>query len=98
MFCNDMAPDMAEAFLDRLGQDGWPAACYAQRDWPRGHLADHDCSYVLCEADAILPAAWQERFAERLHARRIHHFAAGHQAMNTRPGELAALLLAEAAA
>ena len=98
MFCNDMAEADAEAFLDKLGHDGWPAACYAQRDWPRDHLAGVDASYVLCLTDAILPLAWQERFAERLHARRGYRIDAGHQAMNTRAPELAALLLAEAAA
>lgn len=97
MFCNDMAAAQAEAFLDRLGPDSWPAACYAMRSWPRDHIAGFDCSYIVCTEDAILPAVWQERFADRLHARRVHRIAAGHQVMNTRPGELAALLLAEAA-
>ena len=43
-----------------------------------------------------LPVAWQEIFAERLHADRVVRIDAGHQAMNTRPHELAAILLAEA--
>ncbi|HMO67599.1 MAG TPA: hypothetical protein PKD92_03940 [Novosphingobium sp.] len=45
-----------------------------------------------------LPVAWQEAFAARLHADRILRLDAGHQAMTTRPRELAAILLAEAEA
>lgn len=97
MFCNDMAPARAEAFLDKLGYDQWPASCYAQTQWPYDHLAAMDVSYVLCLQDAILPLAWQERFAERLHARSTPRIDAGHQVMNTRPNALAEVLLAEAA-
>lgn len=95
MFCNDMDETGAEAFLARLGQDQWPPCCYTQRDWQRDHLAAMPVSYVVCEADMSLPVAWQERFAARLHADRIVRMGAGHQAMNTRPRELAAILLAE---
>lgn len=97
MFCNDMAPDQAEAFLDRLGPDQWPAACYAHRDWAYDHLAALPVSYVLCIEDAILPLAWQERFASRCHARSTPRIDAGHQVMNTRPHALAELLLAAGA-
>jgi len=93
MFCNDMAAEQAEAFLDRLGADQWPAACYAHRDWAYDHLADLSVSYVLCLEDAILPLAWQERFARRFHARATPRIDAGHQVMNTRPQALAELLL-----
>lgn len=97
MFCNDMADAEAEAFLDRLGADQWPPSCYGERGWAYDHLAALPVSYVLCLRDAILPLAWQERFAERFHARSAPRIDAGHQAMNTRPHALAELLLAEAA-
>lgn len=98
MFCNDMAPAQAEAFLDKLGPDGWPRSCYSQTDWPYDHLAQVPVSYVLCLQDAILPLEWQERFAARMHARTTPRIDAGHQVMNTRPQALAEILLIEARA
>lgn len=98
MFCNDMAPAQADAFLARLGGDMWPAVCYSHEDWQRDHLADIPVSYVLCLKDLSLPLAWQERFAERLHADRLIRIDAGHQVMNTRPQALAEALLADASA
>ncbi len=98
MFCNDMTPAQANAFLARLGGDMWPAACYSHEEWRRDHLADLAVSYVLCLKDMSLPLAWQERFAERLHARRLIRIDAGHQIMNLRPHALAEALLAEIAA
>jgi pimeloyl-ACP methyl ester carboxylesterase len=98
MFCNDMAPAEAEAFLDKLGPDQWPSVCYTHSDWAYDHLAALPVSYVLCLADAILPLAWQEFFAKRLHARTTPRIDAGHQAMNTRRQALAEILLAEAGA
>ena len=95
MFCNDMSDAEADAFLGRLGQDQWPASSYSHREWRRDHLAAMPVSYVLCERDRSLPPAWQETFAARLHADRIVRLDAGHQAMNTRPRELAAILLAK---
>jgi pimeloyl-ACP methyl ester carboxylesterase len=97
MFCNDMPPAWAETFLDKLGADTWPASCYAQNAWSYEHLADLPVSYVLCLRDAILPLAWQERFADRVRARTTHRIDAGHQVMNTRPQALAEVLLLEAA-
>lgn len=97
MFCNDMATAEAVSFLGKLGEDMWPAACYSHEDWNRDHLADIPVSYVLCLKDMSLPLAWQERFAGRLHARRLIRIDAGHQVMNTRPKALAEALLAETA-
>lgn len=96
MFCNDMDEDAAAAFLGKLGKDGWPASCYTHGDWRRDHLRSLPASYVVCLRDLALPVEWQERFADRLHARRIVRLDAGHQAMNTRPHALAEILLAEA--
>lgn len=98
MFCNDMAPAEADAFLDKLGADTWPPSSYAQTEWRYDHLAEVPVSYVLCLQDAILPLEWQERFAARLHARTTPRIDAGHQAMNTQPQGLAEILLNEARA
>jgi pimeloyl-ACP methyl ester carboxylesterase len=98
MFCSDMAPAQADAFLAKLGDDMWPAICYSHEDWQRDHLVQVPSSYVLCLKDMSLPLAWQERFAERLHADRLIRIDAGHQVMNTRPQALAEVLLADAAA
>jgi pimeloyl-ACP methyl ester carboxylesterase len=97
MFCNDMAAAEADAFVAQLGPDQWPASAYTYRDWRYDDLATVPTSYVLCLEDAILPLAWQERFAARVHAARTPRIDAGHQAMNTRPQALAEILLAEAA-
>jgi pimeloyl-ACP methyl ester carboxylesterase len=97
MFCNDMQREQADAFLAKLGQDGWPSSSYAQNAWRYDHLADHPSSYVLCLDDAILPPEWQASFAERLHCGSVIRIDAGHQVMNTRPHALAEVLLAEAA-
>jgi pimeloyl-ACP methyl ester carboxylesterase len=97
MFCNDMVPEQAEDFLDKLGPDRWPRSCYAWTDWRYDDLAQVPVSYVLCLEDAILPLAWQVRFAERVHARWTPRIDAGHQVMNTRPQALAELVLIAAA-
>jgi pimeloyl-ACP methyl ester carboxylesterase len=96
MFCNDMDEDQARVFLARLDLDNWPMAVTYAVHWTYDHLGDVPSSYILCERDGILPPAWQERFALRLHVDRIVRIDAGHQAMNTQPETLAGLLLAEA--
>jgi pimeloyl-ACP methyl ester carboxylesterase len=95
MFCNDMTAPQADAFLTKLGADMWPMVCYSHDDWRYDHLRAIPSSYVVCLRDRALPPAWQHRFADRLHARRIHRIDAGHQVMNTRPQALAEILLAE---
>lgn len=97
-FCNDMTSEETAAFMHKLGADMWPVSSYAERDWRYDHLGAMPTSYVVCERDAILPAAWQARFAERFHAGRIARIDAGHQVMNTQPASLAEVLLAEARA
>jgi pimeloyl-ACP methyl ester carboxylesterase len=94
MFCNDMTDRQARAFLPCLDRDAWPMPVTLAVHWNYDHLAGVPSAYVVCDRDAILPPAWQERFAHRLHAQRILHIDAGHQVMNTRPGQLAALLMA----
>ena len=96
MFCNDMDDAQADAFLARLGSDTWPPVCYAHSEWRRDHLADMAVTYVVCERDMSLPPPWQEEFARRLHAGQVVRIEAGHQAMNTRPRELARILCDEA--
>ncbi len=98
MFCNDMKEQAAEAFLDKLGPDRWPASCYSHNSWRYDHLAALPVSFVLCLCDQILPLEWQEYYAKRVHARSTPRIDAGHQVMNTRPHALAEILLAEAAA
>lgn len=98
MFCNDMDDAATEAFLAKLGSDGWPMCCYSECEWRYDHLAAIPTSYVFALRDESLPLAWQERFAERLHADRTVRIDAGHQVMNTRPQALAEALLIEAAA
>ncbi len=96
MFCNDMDEAEGAAFLAKLGSDMWPMGSMLNRDWRYDHLAAVPSTYILCEQDMSLPPPWQERFAERLHCERIVRLNAGHQAMNTQPKALAALLMAEA--
>lgn len=96
MFCNDMDEAETAAFLAGLGKDGWPASAYTWSDWHYDHLRAMPSSYVVALRDMALPVQWQERFADRLHARHITRIDAGHQVMNTRPEGLAEILLAEA--
>lgn len=96
MFTNDMNGEQADAFMAKLGKDDWPEQTYAFTDWEYGHLAGVASTYVMCDRDQALPPMWQQRFADRFHADRIVHIDAGHQVMNTRPGELAEILLTEA--
>lgn len=96
MFCNDMDEAQSADFLGKLGNDGWPASAYTYSDWRYEHLRAIPSAYIVCLKDMALPVEWQERFADRLHARRISRIDAGHQAMNTRPEALAEVLLAEA--
>lgn len=98
MFCNDMDDAATGAFLGTLGKDGWPASAYTYSDWRYDHLRAIPSAYIVALRDMALPVEWQERFADRLHARRIVRIDAGHQAMNTRPEGLAEILLAEARA
>jgi pimeloyl-ACP methyl ester carboxylesterase len=95
MFCNDMSVPDRDAFLAKLGHDNWPMSSYTYRDWRYDHMGAVRSTYVLCEQDMSLPPAWQERFARTLRVDRVVRIDAGHQAMTTRPQELAAALLAE---
>ena len=97
MFCNDMDAAQAAAFTARPLDENWPMAVTVAVDWHYDHLANWPSTYIVCARDGILPVAWQHRFAERLQCKRIVTIDAGHQAMLTRPAELAALLLAESA-
>ena len=96
MFCNDMAGEQARWFLSCLDRDQWPMPVTLAVHWRYDRLAGAPSAYIVCDRDEILPPAWQERFARRLHAQRILRIDAGHQVMISRPEQLAALLLAEA--
>lgn len=96
LFCNDMNEVSANEFLDKLGPDTWPAKTMTAANWRYDHLADVPATYVICLSDQVLPMAWQETFAARLHVQNKAFIDAGHQAMNTRPQALAELLRHEA--
>ena len=97
MFCNDMDPALAGAFLAQCDQDMWPPGVTYATHWRYDHLPAGASTYILCERDQILPPDWQSEFARRLHCDRTLRIDAGHQAMNTQPERLADMLLAEAA-
>jgi pimeloyl-ACP methyl ester carboxylesterase len=92
MFCNDMERSAAEAFLDKLGRDQWPASTYQATEWAYEHLSASPSTYVLCLRDTALPPSWQQIFAARLQVKEIVRIDAGHQVMNTRPHALAEVL------
>ena len=96
MFCNDMDDAAATAFLAQLGKDMWPQVSYEHSDWRRDHLAAMPVTYIKCLQDMSLPPDWQDRFAKRLHTDEMVELDCGHQAMTTKPAELAAILLAQA--
>ena len=98
MFCNDMAPAEAQAFMAKLGKDMWPALTYSFSNWRYDHLDTLPASFMLCLRDTSLPPAWQEQFAERFKADRVVRIDAGHQVMNSRPHALAETLRIEAVA
>lgn len=93
MFCNDMTPAEADAFLAKLGSDMWPASSYTHREWRYGHLGVIPATFVLCLKDQSLPPPWQEQFAQAFKVDEIVRIDAGHQVMNTRPHALAEILL-----
>jgi pimeloyl-ACP methyl ester carboxylesterase len=97
MFCNDMTPEFATAFLARMGQDMWPMDPLECTDHSYDHLAAMPSTYIRCLKDQGLPHAWQDRFAARLHCDRVVDLDAGHQAMVTQPEALAGMLMGEAA-
>lgn len=96
MFCNDMEPAFATAFLARMGRDDWPMDVLTRTGHRYDHLNGIPSTYIVCERDNGLPPAWQELFAARLHCDRIVRIDSGHQAMTTQPEALANLLLQEA--
>ena len=98
LYCNDMDVPTTRKFLATLGGgDVWPPEAQEETDWRYDHLAAIASTYVLCEDDAVLPPARQEASIANLHIDRIVRIASGHQPMISRPGELAEILLAEAA-
>lgn len=92
MYCNDMNEAQRNALLDSLEQDTWPPSFFSATDFSFENLAAVPSTYVVCLRDRILPVAWQEKFASRLNATEIVRIDAGHQAMITRPQELAQIL------
>ena len=96
LFCNDMDRTQTVSFLGRLGQDAWPTQTYSFTDWRHEPHEAVPASFVICLRDQVLPAPWQETFADRFRAERRIRIDAGHQAMTTRPHALAEILRHEA--
>lgn len=97
MLCNDMDVPMTRDFLAKLGGgDAWPPHSYAERDWRYDHLKSMPSTYIFCNQDNCVPPERQEAYLANLHIDNVIRIDSGHQPMNSRPGELADLLLAEA--
>lgn len=97
MFCNDMAPAEADAFMAKLHKDRWPTAeALREHDWHYDPLQDKPATYIVTLRDQALPPDLQAICARRLHVDRQISIDAGHQVMNTNPHALAKILLAEA--
>jgi pimeloyl-ACP methyl ester carboxylesterase len=95
MFCGDMPDAQQEEFLAEIEKDMWPLSSYSHRDWRYDLLDAIPSTYVVCLKDMSLPPPWQHRFAQMLRAERTVDIDAGHQLMNTKPGQLAEALLGE---
>lgn len=96
MFCSDMDEATIAHFRANSSGHQWPSNSYEWRDWEYPEAAAPS-TYILCERDQALPPDWQETFAERLHCARTIRMDCDHQAMLTRPEELAEVLLTIAA-
>jgi pimeloyl-ACP methyl ester carboxylesterase len=96
MFCNDMTEEQKNTFLKNLQHDEWPRSYFITNRFRFKNLGQVPATYIVCLQDQSLPVAWQEKFAERFRAERMIRIDAGHQAMITRPQELAELLRQEA--
>lgn len=98
MLCNDMDVVQTREFLGKLGGGhAWPPSSYAASDWRYRHLRNIDSTYIFCTRDQCVPPAKQEEYIGQLHIDRVIRLDSGHQPMNSRPDELAAILLTEAA-
>lgn len=96
MLCNDMDVPTTRNFLARLGGgDAWPPSSYSEPGWRYDHLKDVPSTYIFCEQDNCVPPAKQEAYLANLHIDRIVRIDSGHQPMNSRPEELARIILAE---
>lgn len=97
MLCNDMDVETTRNFLGKLGGgDAWPPSSYTVPDWRYDHLAAIPSTYIFCEDDNCVPPARQEAYLANLHVDEIVRIESGHQPMNSRPGELARILLEQA--
>jgi pimeloyl-ACP methyl ester carboxylesterase len=96
MYCGDMTENQRAAFLDNHTGNEWPRRFFTATDFSFTNLDAVPATYVVCLKDRALPVAWQETFAERLHAQRLIRIDAGHQVMITRPHALAEVLRQEA--
>lgn len=89
-------PGLDAATLDHLlqqcPQDQWPLPLVHEPVALEGRALPVPATYIVTLRDAILPPAWQGRFAERAGARAMPVLDAGHEVFLTHPGVLASLL------
>lgn len=97
MLCNDMDVPTTRAFVARLGGgDAWPPHSYMEKNWRYDHLKGVPSTYIFCNQDQCVPPEKQEGYLSNLNIDKVIRIDSGHQPMNSRPDELAQLLLAEA--
>jgi pimeloyl-ACP methyl ester carboxylesterase len=96
LFCEDMSRRQKDSFLPNLDHDNWPPQFFTATNFSLNNPGSVPATYVVCLQDRVLPVAWQEKFAARLHAERLVRIDAGHQVMITRPHALAEVLRLEA--
>lgn len=93
MFAQDMAPEQLEWLLAECLQDQWPAATISEPVYRPGFAGSIPVSYIATLRDAILPAHWQGRFAERVGASRLYALDTPHEPFITHPQLLAKILV-----
>lgn len=91
MFCNDMDEATANWVMGRIGPEPMPALAEPVRR--PGFPAKMPMTYVVLTNDATLPPDIQRKLARNIGTPETVELAAGHDAMVTRPNELAQILL-----
>jgi pimeloyl-ACP methyl ester carboxylesterase len=93
-FCNDMDKEMTKWLLKKLVPE--PIGPWEEPISRRGLPADIPKTYIVLTEDRALRPAKQRRMLRNLGESEVAELAAGHNAMLTRPKELAKLLLRHA--
>jgi len=90
MFCSDMNEEQARFVLDRLVPEAWGPMLEPSR--LAGLRRGIPASYVKLLADQTVPAALQDQMVAHIGEVEVEELDAGHDAMVSRPAELAALI------